>query len=400
MIYGITAQTGGGKSYMAMRKVEEWLATRPNGMVVTNLALDLGELCDHLTKEYGDTLGAAERVRLLDLDEVGKFWRHFGVGYDVPENARIEIRGGDGKKVEQIDYKCRYEAGHSVLYILDEADEIFSAKAFAAIVHDLKYYTRHQRKFGDDVYFLTPAWEFLVKELRVMCHAVWVMENGAQMKMGKIPVVGSMVRGVSWIKGTQWRVKQGGAWGGLNEVPRDVTRFRIDPKGLGRCYRTEDGLGVRGMGETVRKAEKAKGISPWWIAVAVVAVIAGFVMLPRVAGQALAKTVTDLSTVEKGSNAVHVPQVSQQPQVAVAKIPAAAPVPVPEKIREQPKEEVFLTGIMRNPVAEGCIVYLSDGRAVSDQNPGVVKLLDHSGRVGAVQIHKETFRFKPYDAGK
>jgi len=348
MIYGVTAPTGGGKSYFALRKILKWLTERPaRDCVVTNLALDVPVLCEWLVKEYGEMFGAAERIRLLNLDEIGCFWRYYGPGFELP-GERVEVLMGDGKKAKQLDYSIRDQTQGSVLYVIDEADEIFSARHFASMVGDIRYYMRHQRKFSDDVYLLCPAWEFLVKEMRIMCHGVWVMENTAQMKMGTVPYVGGFFRGVGWIKATQWKVNQGGSWGGATAVPREQHRFRVDVAGLASCYRTEDGIGVKGFRDSVRKAEKAKGLHPAWLALPVILAVVGVAMAPRMIGMGLTSAV---GATEKA--------------VAIKPVEKPAAVqPVPVKTEED--SGVYFVG--KAPGRSGELrIFLSDGREYHTQ---------------------------------
>jgi len=88
MIYAVTAQTGSGKTYFVMTKIAKALG-ETNKQVVTNVAINMGELCEFLTKEYGDTCEATDRVRILTLDEVGSFWLAYGVGYDMPGTRKL-----------------------------------------------------------------------------------------------------------------------------------------------------------------------------------------------------------------------------------------------------------------------------------------------------------------------
>jgi len=355
MIFAVTAQTGGGKSYFCMRQIIKTLTEKPTTQIVTNLAIDLPALCQYLTEEYGEMFEAPDRIHMLTLEEVGQFWLIYGKGYRL-DGKRMELRGGDGKMRLELDYSQRDPAkggsGHSVDYVIDESDEIFDAKSFAGMSHDLRFYARHQRKFGDNVYLISPAWEFLVKELRVMCHAVWEMENGRQMKMGKVPLIGSLFRGMPWIKGTQWKVRSGGSWGGINEVPRDTTRFRIDPKGIGSTYRTEAGLGVAGNAATVRTAEKMKGLNPSWILVAGVAFCVAIFFGPRLFASIFAGTVTSgtkVSTTALPMTNTPPPFITKTHHVEVIRTVRNDPPPIP----------VYLSGYAQ--FGGRMIVYLSDG---------------------------------------
>lgn len=361
MIYGVVGRTGAGKSYFALRRIVQWLRDRPRDHVVTNLALDVPKLCAHLLQEYGDTFNAADRIEILELEEIAQFFRHYGEGYEIAPERTVVIGEPDGRTLRHLDYSPRERAGHSCLFVLDESDEIFDAKGFASMGRDLKMYIRHQRKFGDDVYFLTPQWSFLVKEVRVLCHCVWVLENGQQLKLGKIPLIGSKFKGLPWITGTQWKVKENGGFGGAGEAPRDTERFRIEKDGLADCYRTEDGLGVRGITQTVRSAEKSKGWSLWWLALPA----AGLIYVAANFDTWLGGLI---GGVGKTANAASRSAATGGPVRAVVSAaiqPAAASaVPVPA---ETPAE-VYWVG--KAPAAHRgvLIIFLSDGRQFTTQS--------------------------------
>lgn len=403
MIYAVVGQTGSGKSGFVLRKIERWIVERDRALVVTNLALDVPEFCEYLNETYGETFDAAERIQILDLEQVACFWRFFGRGYTIPEERSVVIPMGDGEQRECQDFSGREKAGHSVLYALDESDEIFDAKRWAKIVHDLKFYTRHQRKFGDDVYFLAPAWDFLVKELRLQIHAVWTMENQAQMKLGRIPFIGSLFRNFARIKARQYKVRQGGAWGGLNELPRDETSYRVDPKGIDRTYRTEDGLGVKGLGSIVRKAEKAKGLSPVWIGVGVAACICAIPFVLKGISYAIGSSVrTVTASTAAGAGITNTVSSSTVIQSPIAKrnteMPAKRNTEMPAQLSYEVKP--YCTGVVWD--GKGAwIFYLSDGSTRASTQPDFLGLVrDSSGKVVGGKFVNEMFRFDKTRGGQ
>lgn len=401
MIYAVIGQTGSGKSGFVLRKAAEALRKYENRKIVTNLALDIPELCQFLTEEYGETFDAAERIQLLDLDQVGEFWRFYGNGYTIPPERTVKIKMGDGEERECQDFlnnRCPEKASHSVTYILDEADEIFDAKRWAKIVHDLKYYTRHQRKFGDDVFMLAPAWDFLVKEMRLQFHGVWVMENTAQMKLGKIPFIGSLFKAIPRIKANLYKVRHGGAWGGHGELPRETVTYSIEPKGIDRCYRTEDGLGVRGFADTVRKAEKAKGLHPAWIAVGVAACIVAIPLILKALSFGVSSAVRTVSAA---------PTFQTNQVAAVNSHTAPSRVPViqstsvnrmtesPAYVSDSSTAGVHCTGVISGRAPGELVFILSDGRVLSSLQPDYQGALrDAFGRIVGGIFGYEKYKFK------
>lgn len=410
MIYAVIGQTGSGKSGFVFRKIETWLRTRQECRVVTNLALDVEEFCQYLQEEYGETFDAAERIQLLDLDQIADFYRFYGKGYTIPAERSKIIKMGDGEERECQDYDGRHKAGWGVLYAIDEADEIFDAKRYAKIVHDLRFYTRHQRKFSDDVYFCAPSWDFLVKELRVQCHAVWSMENQAQLALGKIPLVGIAFKQLAKIKARQYKVRPGGAWGGLDK-PRSTESYSIQPKGIDRCYRTEDGLGVKGIGVKVRVAEKAKGFHPAWAAVACVLVILAIPSILNLGSKLFGGAVVGVAT--KAGAAAHQAATNEPPQGGHHSMIAAQRKTEPSAAAElsnslpignrhtspdravSDTNQVYCTGFMPGKRPGELIFILSDGRTVSSKEPGFQgKLLNHFGNVIGCRIGGEKYAFK------
>lgn len=387
MIYAVCGQTGSGKSYYTMRKVVQWLEQNETNQVVTNLPIDMGELCAYMTREHGDTQGVRERVRILSLQETAEFWLHPGVGLDLDPTCRIAIPKLKGRVDLEIDYTRLQQSGHRVLFALDESDEIYDAKAWGQMGGDLGYFCRHQRKWGFDIYFLAPSWSFLVKEIRVLCHAVWIMENGAQMKLGKIPFVGSLFRGVPWITGLMWKVDDKGNYGGQNVQPRDQTRFRPDPDGIGKCYRTEDGLGVTGNREVVVKAEKSKGLHPVWIGAAALLLVLALLQVPKVIGKAIGG-VSDVSA-KAYSSVTNAVQSAVAPVSNVQKKQETNTVP-----RVSVEEDIYCTGIAS--LERGRIsVFLSNGNVKSSHDRDFQGFAYNGfGRVCGARFGGKVYRFK------
>lgn len=366
MIFAVVAQTGGGKSYLVTKKALDFLRDNPTGHVVTNIPLLVDEICDYFTKEEGSTLNAAERIRLLNLDEVWRFWMCYGQGF-THSGARKSLPAADGSTREQLDLDEISQHGFPTFFGIDESDEIFDAKLYAKVSHDLKHFTRHNRKLVSEVYFIAPSFSFLLKEIREMCHGVWVMENGQQMKLGKIPLVGSLFKGAPWIKGTLWKVRAGGAFGGLGEQPREVTRFTIDPKGVGRCYKTEGGLGVTGNASMVRKAEKVKGLPMWALGIPAVAVAAALFFVPRMLGAGVSKV--SASVTQGFTNAT-----AGITAVVPKTLPAIVSNTAPNKLRSEEKADqeeppIRMTGVGPSRKPGVGIIYFSDGSTRTTADP-------------------------------
>ncbi len=147
-IFFVVGKPGGGKSYYGVKQmVEECL--RSDRYVVTNIELLLPELRqllqDEQKSEYtfetaGEEVAVPEltdRVRVLDDDESGEFWR-YEPGRDFDERRTVK-RGG--KTFEVPDFQDRAKRG--CLYVIDEVHVLFGAREWQNTGGDCTFFSRN-----------------------------------------------------------------------------------------------------------------------------------------------------------------------------------------------------------------------------------------------------------------
>ena len=113
-----------------------------------------------------------------------------------------------------------------------------------------EYQTQH-RKFGDDVVAIAPSSMLLDKQFRLLSHECVCLRNLYQVKIGI------------------WKAPRKIVWQSYENCPPAVGEepiasgsIKIDAKGLAKCYRTQDGVGV--VGAQADKGKEVKGVSIWW----------------------------------------------------------------------------------------------------------------------------------------
>lgn len=265
----ISGKPGGGKSYYATVLVLERLRETKK-QIVTNLPLDVAEICAYLHKEYGETYNAHERIRLLDAaEEVGKFWMYFGVGLELDVSKRIPIRMSDGRMVSHLDYTPRYDFSNahednsgSVCYFIDEAHEYFNAREWKDCAKDCLHYLSQHRKLGDEVTFITQHVRNVDTQLRRLCFEFCYARN--HMKE-KLPGVGGLFRSIQRLGVSVYGEEE---HKGAVQVDHRFLAPRWDT--IGKCYDTAAGVGIGGRKADI--GERAKGLPMWTILLAILVV--------------------------------------------------------------------------------------------------------------------------------
>lgn len=274
-IHIIFGPGGSGKSLFQMLVIERQLReTRRN--IVTNLAIDVPLFAAWLEKRYPtEDLDPGRRIRILTVEETREFWK---------------IRGGIRWTGQE--YDCEVDKGQNgVCYVIDEAGAAgFDAGGWAS--SDGKstrgvacsWYLDQQRKFGDDVFASTNgrAPHGIAKPFRDKAHYFIKLKNGYQTSYGMFRARGRF----QFFKYTQEPVK------GTEPAGQGVFHFG---SGIEDCYHTEQGVGV--VGSAADKGSRAKGLSPWWLAVAAAVLALAVGGIPKLLGMGAAKYVAPPPTV-------------------------------------------------------------------------------------------------------
>lgn len=297
---------GHGKSLTGMRKLYDELR---NGRrrIVTNMALELGELRDYLLQTGGPKLAdQIKRITILDQKQVRKFWLIRGDGWtllDITKEqhkqhlypdletlyrwVKEKDRGEERTPLElltlaqvkplvesgQVEVSSVSEQG-GVFYLIDEVQMFFRARNWQDIPDSLPFYNEQERKLGDDAVFTSQVVDQVEKGLRNLCEEFYVLRNlGRKSKWGfRLPKM------FVWMQYSE-------PPGGLGVRADNIGRFKLDVAGLARCYRTAGGVGINGQGLVADTQSEKPGLH-WSVFVGIfLGLMVLFMMVPGAAGK-------------------------------------------------------------------------------------------------------------------
>lgn len=240
MLTVILGRVGSGKSLYAMHLLIEELR-HSQRHIVTTLSVDKAKLNDYVQRKFPkEDLDVCGRIHRLTKEELRHFWRCRGLS---PVGVPL-VRGPFG------DATWGYP-DNGTAYFLDEAQEGFNARAWAATGIEFTSYGTQHRKLGDDVIAITPASGLLDKQFRMLCGECVTLENWYTRKLGWFRAP----RMITWKKWLNCPPDQ-------SESAVQSGRIYIDAAGLASCYCTEEGVGIVGRGAD--KGKVAKGV-PWYM---------------------------------------------------------------------------------------------------------------------------------------
>lgn len=381
-IHFISGKPGAGKSLYATQLVLQELQ-RSRRMILTNLALNVGRVCEYLQKTYGDDFHARERIVILDPNEVGTFWLQTG-HQKLTERIEVELSGGKSQKY--IDFSKRpaervkvesvpsastpegrqvatwtWERDPGVLYVLDELHEYFDSRRWAETGVDATHYLSQHRKLGDDVICITQSVQNVDKRFRGLAQDFTYVRNHSK---ESIPFLGGIFRSLDKFSRDTYLEP----WTG-SQMAIETRWFGLDKDGIASCYATAAGVGV--LGSVADVGRKRRGLHPVWV---VVALIMGAIALWKVPDMLIAKVVSSSSVqtaagVNKGPPAGAVAGspasvVHSAPVSPVAGPPASvvhsAPASLAGPLASPPATNVVCTGFVT--IGNEYLIALSDGR--------------------------------------
>lgn len=247
---------GAGKSYHGMRRVrsEHLEGFRP---ICTNLAIHEAKLARYYAEKYPKSdVCVHQRTRILTDEEVGEFMLHRvstnALWYDIPApDKEAEKRGArpDWTRIRD----------NGILFIIEEAHEFFNSYSWQEIGRAFRAYKNQNRKFSDDILFITPSLMELDKQLRMSGQLYTHLTNAGQRKISGIVVPQAFI------------AREYFTFPGPSSQAMTTTVYTLE-KDLADCYDTARGVrGVQGKKADINS--RPKGIQWWWLIVAFVAFI-------------------------------------------------------------------------------------------------------------------------------
>lgn len=321
----ITGKPGGGKSMLATRLIIKELL---NGVrhIITNVPLEVENTVNYIRARYGREIDPA-RIEIITDREAGVFCLRRAGGHVVPMPAS----GTNG----EIDYSvCTNSEGHacsnakleSVLYVIDEAHNLFGARDWAKTGKFVMWYLSQHRHFGDDVLFVTQHWKNVDSAFRRVAQQFTTTVNLAKRKAFgfRLPDV-FLVRTFD-SEPTPYATE---VWSETH---------RLDVEGLCSCYRTVAVKNATAIADTQQKKE---GWHWGWGIAAVVVLLCSVFLIPIGMGKgagwimnkgtaAATQFTNGLPATVHGTNAA--PVVTNNvpvPVPAPAAVPMLPPRPVP-----------------------------------------------------------------------
>lgn len=269
IIYG---PGGSGKSMWQMHVIVRELRDSKRN-IVTNMALNVPEFNEYLEQRYPrESLDLLARLRILTRDETLEFWKLRGpVRYTGPGEYDYTTDAG----------------GNGVAFVIDEAGAAgFNAIGWAQRTsratrgEEFSWYLDQQRKFSDNVYMSTNGRmpHGIAKPVRDKAHDFTRLKNGALSSYG-------LFRGVPKFYRYHYAVEPD-----KHTEPYQQGTFALDFAGLGRCYRTQDGIGIIGNGAD--KGTRAKGLPIWVMVPAVMGLGLLCVAIPWFGGRGVSRWIS------------------------------------------------------------------------------------------------------------
>jgi len=343
MIEFYLGKTGGGKSYLALVEIAQFLAEYVEGYVVTNLSLKLGDLNAYLKETYPhlepDVVG---RVRILTDAETRFFYLHRENGNDIAPTSLEEQ-----KRLVFPEFEAASNRSHHTLYVIDEAHIYFDAREWANVGPALNFFASQHRKFRCDIIFITQFLDQVEKRLRNHATQFRECQNFGLRKWAfwKLPSV-FMVR-------LTYKAPP---------CPSENTvTHRINVK-LANCYDTTAGVGVKGgrAPERVRR----KGWPFWTLPAAACVVGVAVAYLPDLFATKLLDRVGSAGT---ASLAGHAPAAPKPSETKPASPAAVLPVQTANAMPVVERQSLVVVGyVVRGGMAT---LVLSDGRTLTEKDP-------------------------------
>lgn len=372
----VIGKPGGGKSMFAVEMIIHELRHGKRD-IVTNVPLTIGKtLVDAkggrcfltaLHEKYGETYKAHKRIRLLTTEETAEFWLHPGRGVDITTWKTIftKVAKSGQKREEKVpDFDIR-EGDGGILYVIDEVHHYFNARRWADTGSDCLYYISMHRHFADDIYCVTQHPDNVEKQFRSVAQEYIELRNLSYEKLFFFRIANRIMR------------KDYLSWPCHKAMATTIRS--IDTKFLGRCYRTEGGVGMS-QDSPADMGKKNRRPSFIWMIVGII--LAGFLCIKGFAWggkYALTKALKPASDAaqkvqkDQGTNLHNVTHGVKTPFGTFDPKPPTSVEGLSLKSSTTPhptnnaEATVWITGIVHWQNA--FTIYLSDGRQIDTRSP-------------------------------
>lgn len=312
--------------------IDELLTGRRD--IVTNVRIFPELLNEWIQRRHPDVESRfVQRVRVLDRDQVQRFWRYRGrlpdgSWYDVPE-SNIDAKTG------WIDFSGKPET--PVLYAIQELHLYFNARNWVKTGMPTMFWASQFAKFGDRFAYDTQNFDQVDKQLRNLTDSYRLCQNAGRRAV--LGIFRGTVGNLEWREFDHYPPRPGSF-----TQERGVTR--LDVKGWAACYDTTSGAGIVG-GESGDKGQVRKGVNLIWILPILAAVlICLFIFVPRAFGYVTQKAVTGmLAPVRSVTNRLASSLIPQAPVTASVVSNVAAVVVAPKKLRRDFVGSYVLGGV-------------------------------------------------------
>jgi len=378
MIRAIIGKAGGGKTYFLMHCIEMELV-QSSRWVVTNLTdINVPEFQEYLWKKYKahktSWLDLSMRLQIIPKTETRNWYRYRG-HFTAPEfhlepkKTRVELPEETDKRMEEYFRAVNERDSGGVAYFLDEAHRHFSALEWATFAEIGVFYISQHRHLNDTFWFSTQFPEQVNTTLRRSPQDCHLIRNHYLESYGPFQKAGCFQRSsYNFVPESKAQ----------SEAFYDRGTMKLDPNGIGRCYRTRGALG----GEIKVAEDKPKSRKlPYWsmfvfAALAFAALFGVLSSLPSLVGKGLGAFMNGTQKAvfqAAGLNEKKGPKkVIPEPQVQnVGPNTPGTPKAV-EHVRAAP--QVVWTMV----TGRSYRVLLTDGKVLTDRD-GLVKRIDRWG---------------------
>jgi len=312
MIKFILGLPGGGKTYFAVSKLVDLLRSDPRPIVANMEELDLANLNVYLQKLDGiDAPALLEKLIVIPKTDTFHFYRYRsgGLVLDMPPE-----KDNFGKKIDRETYLKKMVSyfdpvvhdpkfASGVIYFIDETHEYFNAREWGEMGRSALYYLSKHRHLHDEVYFITQAPEQVEATLKRLCNEFHCVKNHYRESFGMFKKPPEFVRSSYY------------SLPGPSSKPFETGSFKLDPKGIGSCYRTTGALGSKtGKAEPPVNSKKL----PFWalpvgVCCFIVLIGCGIALMPAAIEKGVSVGVGSvMSATSKGIKS-GMPQTSQTP---------------------------------------------------------------------------------------